>query len=79
MIGKVVSNKMKDTVVVAVETLKPHPLYQKRIKHTKKIKAHTTEEIGTGVMVRIESTLPIAKTVSFKVVEVLNSKQVKGK
>ena len=73
MIGKIVSNKMKNAVVVAVETLKPHPLYHKRIKHTKKIKASTNEELATGVVVRIEQTRPISGQINFKVVEVLNT------
>lgn len=39
-IGKVVSDKMDKTIVVSVETYKKHPLYHKRIKYTKKFKAH---------------------------------------
>lgn len=73
MIGKIVSNKMKNAVVVSVETLKPHPLYHKRIKHTKKIKASTSEELANGAMVRIEQTRPISGQINFKVVEVLNT------
>lgn len=73
MIGKVVSNKMKNAVVVAVETLKPHALYHKRIKHTKKIKAFTTAALSPGVMVRIEQTRPISAQINFKVVEVIKT------
>ncbi len=73
MIGKIVSNKMKNAVVVSVETLKPHPLYHKRIKHTKKIKAFSNEDLAMGLVVRIEQTRPISGQINFKVVEVINS------
>lgn len=79
MIGKVVSNKMKNAVVVSIETLKPHPLYHKRIKHTKKIKAFTTEELSIGLVVRIEQTRPVSGQINFKVVEVLNSEVKKSR
>lgn len=78
MIGKIVSNKMTKAVVVAVETLKPHPLYHKRIKHTKKIKASTNEVLANGVLVRIEQTKPTSGQINFKVVEVMGS-EVKKK
>jgi small subunit ribosomal protein S17 len=77
MIGTVVSNKMKNAVVVSVETLKPHPLYHKRIKHTKRIKAQTTSELANGVLVRIEQIKPVSAQINFQVVEVLNKKEVK--
>lgn len=77
MIGKVVSNKMANTVVVAVESLKPHYLYHKRIKQTKKLKAHVDQELAIGKLVRIEGTKPFSKTTFYKVVEVLADK--KGK
>lgn len=76
MIGRVVSNKMKNAVVVSVETLKPHPLYHKRIKHTKKIKAQTLDLIENGVMVRIEQTKPVSAQINFKVVEILESSPI---
>lgn len=74
MIGRVVSNKMKNTVVVAVETLKAHSLYHRQIKHTKKIKAATDQELVSGQVVRIEQTRPIAGGVTFKVMEVIEPK-----
>ena len=79
MIGTVVSNKMKNAVVVAVETLKPHPLYHKRIKHTKKIMAQTETELKTGQVVRIEQTRPVSAKINFKVAEVLEEKREKKK
>ena len=45
-IGKVVSDKMDKTITVAVETYKMHPLYKKRVKYTKKFKAHDEEQPG---------------------------------
>lgn len=77
MIGKVVSNKMEKTVVVAVETIKAHPIYQKRIKHTKRLKAHTEQELVLGTVVRIEETKPISGQTNFIVAEVI--KEGKGK
>ncbi len=60
--GKVVSVKMTNTIVVAVETVKPHPKYQKRITVTKKYKAHYTgAELKTGDRVLLEESRPISK------------------
>ena len=53
-IGKVVSDKMDKTIVVAVETYKKHELYHKRIKYTKKFKAHDeNNEAKIGDVVKI--------------------------
>jgi small subunit ribosomal protein S17 len=61
--GKVVSVKMKDTVVVAVTRLKLHPKYKKTIKLTKKYKAHYTGgNINYGDKVIIEESRPISRT-----------------
>jgi small subunit ribosomal protein S17 len=60
--GKVVSVKMTNTIVVAVETIKPHPKYQKRITVTKKYKAHYTgAELKAGDRVLLEESRPISK------------------
>lgn len=61
--GKVVSNKMDKTLVVAVETVKTHPIYKKKYKATKKFKAHAenAKEIEVGTVVTIEETRPISK------------------
>jgi len=70
--GTVVSNKMKDTVVVAVSRFTKHPKYKKFLKRTKKFMAHdegNTKEIGD--IVSIEETRPISKNKKFKVVESL--------
>ncbi|NPA58228.1 MAG: 30S ribosomal protein S17 [Aquificae bacterium] len=73
-IGKVVSDKMDKTVVVAVERQLPHPLYGKRIKKTSKFYAHDPEnKCKEGDIVRIRESRPISKLKKWVVVEVLNS------
>ncbi|MBX5467832.1 MAG: 30S ribosomal protein S17 [Firmicutes bacterium] len=70
--GKVVSNKMQKTVVVAVESLVPHPLYGRRIRRTKKYKAHDEEnQCQVGDIVRIVETRPLSKEKRWRVVEIL--------
>lgn len=66
-IGKVVSNKMINTVVVAVEMPKRHPIYMKIMKNTRRIKAHVTKPVGVGSTVEIMETKPYSRFVSFKV------------
>ncbi|MCM3750132.1 30S ribosomal protein S17 [Paenibacillus pasadenensis] len=71
-IGKVVSDKMDKTIVVAVETYKKHDLYHKRIKYTKKFKAHdenNTAKIGDTV--KIMETRPLSKDKRWRLVQVV--------
>ena len=71
-IGKVVSDKMEKTVVVAVERLVRHPLYHKLIKQTVKFKAHDeNNESHLGDTVKIMETRPLSKEKRWRVVEVL--------
>lgn len=71
-IGKVVSDKMEKTVVVAVERLVKHPLYHKLIKQTVKFKAHDdNNESHVGDTVKIMETRPLSKEKRWRVVEVL--------
>lgn len=66
--GKVISNKMTNTVTVAVDRMKVHPKYNKQYRVTKKYHADTagtTYEIGD--MVTIEEIMPISKTKTWKV------------
>lgn len=71
-IGKVVSDKMDKTVVVATEKLVAHPLYKKQIKMTKKYKAHDEEnKCKVGDIVRIMETRPLSKEKCWRVVEIL--------
>jgi small subunit ribosomal protein S17 len=70
--GKVVSDKMDKTIVVAVETYKKHSLYHKRIKYTKKFKAHDeTNEAKIGDTVRIMETRPLSKDKTWRLVEIV--------
>jgi len=71
-IGKVVSDKMDKTIVVAVETYKKHELYHKRIKYTKKFKAHDeNNEAKIGDTVRIAETRPLSKDKRWRLVEIV--------
>jgi small subunit ribosomal protein S17 len=61
-IGRVVSDKMDKTVVVAVDYVKRHPLYHKRITRTSKFFAHDEQNLcRPGDLVRIEETRPLSK------------------
>ena len=76
-IGRVLSNKMDKTVVVAVETVKHHPLYRKTIKKAVKYKAHDAKnECGEGDIVRIVETRPLSKEKRWRVAEVITKKGV---
>jgi len=76
-IGRVVSNKMDKTVVIAVETIKRHPLYKKSIKKTVKYKAHDEKkECGEGDIVRIVETRPLSKEKRWRVVEIITKGEV---
>jgi small subunit ribosomal protein S17 len=62
LVGKVVSNKMEKTGVVAVSALKPHPLYGKVIKRTKKYKFHDeNNDCNIGDLVEIIESKPYSK------------------
>ena len=71
-IGKVVSNKMDKTVVVAVEDSVRHPLYNKIVKRTKKFKAHDENNIcSVGDRVKVMQTRPLSKDKRYRVVEIV--------
>ncbi len=71
-VGRVVSNKMDKTVVVAVETLRFHPLYKKTIRRVVKFKAHDrNNECEEGDMVRIIETRPLSRQKRRRVAEIL--------
>jgi small subunit ribosomal protein S17 len=70
--GRVVSDKMDKTITVLVETYKKHPLYGKRVKYSKKFKAHDEQnEAKAGDVVRIMETRPLSATKRFRLVEVI--------
>ncbi|BAQ09171.1 30S ribosomal protein S17 [Sporosarcina sp. FSL W7-1349] len=70
--GRVVSDKMDKTVTVMVETQKKHSLYGKRVKYSKKFKAHDElNEAKIGDIVRIMETRPLSATKRFRVTEIV--------
>ena len=70
-VGRVVSNKMDKTVVVAVDYVRRHPLYHKRVRRTNKFYAHDEQNLcREGDIVRIEETRPISKTKRWVVREI---------
>ena len=78
MIGKVVSDKMDKTVVVAVETSVRHKVYNKIVKRTYKLKAHDeANECKIGDTVKVMETRPLSKDKRWRVVEVMEKAIVK--
>ena len=70
--GKVVSNKMQKTLVVAVEDHVKHPLYKKIVKRTYKLKAHDeNNECHIGDTVKVMETKPISKDKRWRLVSVI--------
>ena len=70
--GRVVSDKMDKTITVVVETQKKHSLYGKRVKYSKKYKAHDEQNAAkTGDIVQIMETRPLSATKRFRLVEVV--------
>jgi small subunit ribosomal protein S17 len=70
--GRVVSNKMDKTVIVAVDRLVRHRLYKKIMRRTNKFVAHDELKCNAGDIVRILETRPISKTKRWRVVEILS-------
>lgn len=78
MIGKVVSDKMDKTVVVAVETNVRHKVYNKIVKRTYKLKAHDEEnKCKIGDTVKVMETRPLSKDKRWRVVEIMEQAVVK--
>lgn len=76
-VGKVVSDKMDKTVVVAVERKTPHPLFGKIIRQTKKYKVHDqNNECGIGDRVRIMETRPLSKEKRWRLVEIIEKSRL---
>lgn len=70
--GKVVSDKMNKTVVVAIERFVQHPLYKKGVKHTVKFKAHDeNNDAHIGDTVQIVQTRPLSKDKCWRVVNII--------
>ena len=71
-VGKVVSDKMDKTVVVAIEDRVAHPLYKKIVGRTYKLKAHDEENAcGEGDIVKVMETRPLSKDKRWRVVEIV--------
>ena len=76
-IGHIVSDKMDKTVVVAVETLKRHPLYKKTFKRVVKYKVHDEDnKCRVGDKVRIIETRPLSRQKRWRVAEILTRQEV---
>ncbi len=70
--GKVVSDKMDKTIVVAIEDHVKHPLYKKIVKRTYKLKAHDeNNECRKGDTVKVMETRPLSKDKRWRLVEVV--------
>ncbi|MFZ0216934.1 MAG: 30S ribosomal protein S17 [Candidatus Dormiibacterota bacterium] len=70
--GRVVSDKMEKTVVVAVEERKTHPIYKKVIRRQERLKAHDEQNTcRVGDLVRLMETRPVSKDKRWRVVEVV--------
>ena len=71
-VGKVVSDKMDKTIVVAIADSVQHPLYKKTIKRTYKLKAHDeNNECRVGDTVQVMETRPLSKDKRWRVVEIV--------
>ncbi len=71
-IGKVISNKMDKTIVVAIEESVKHALYGKVVKRTYKLKAHDEENVcGVGDKVKVMETRPLSKDKRWRLVEIV--------
>lgn len=71
-VGKVVSNKMDKTIVVAIEEHVAHPLYKKIVKKTYTLKAHDeNNECSIGDTVRVMETRPLSKDKRWRLVEIV--------
>ena len=73
-VGKVVSDKMDKTIVVAVEEHVKHPLYKKIVKDTYKLKAHDeNNECRIGDTVKVMETRPLSKDKRWRLVEIMET------
>ena len=69
--GTVVSTKMQKTAVVKVDSFWKHPIYEKRVKKSKKYLAHDKTGVKEGDKVRIGETRPISKRKKWAIIEVI--------
>lgn len=77
LVGRVVSDKMEKTVIVAIERRTLHPIYKKVVKTTKKIVAHDeSNAIEVGAVVRVVESKPLSRTKRWVVEAVIESQGV---
>ncbi len=70
--GRVLSDKMDKTIVVAIETMQLHGLYKKYVAHTKKLKAHDEKnEARVGDLVRVLESRPLSKDKYWRLTEIV--------
>ena len=70
--GRVISDKMNKTVVIAIEDHVKHPVYGKIVKRTKKIHAHDeNNQCGIGDFVEVMETRPLSKTKRWRLVRII--------
>jgi small subunit ribosomal protein S17 len=80
LVGRVVSDKMDKTVVVAVQTLRRHRLYQRTVRRTKKVMAHNEDnQARVGDLVRIQESRPISRHKHWRVRTILEVFAVRGR
>ena len=71
-VGRVVSDKMQKTIVVAIEDNVKHPLYGKIVKRTKKLHVHDeNNECGVGDKIEVMETRPLSKTKRWRLVSII--------
>ncbi len=76
-VGRVVSDKMDKTIVVAVERNTHHPLYGKTIRKTTKYKVHDADnQCNNGDKVKIMETRPLSKEKNWRLVEIIEKSQL---
>ncbi len=75
--GKVISNKMDKTIVVAVQDRVKHPLYNKIVNRTYKLKAHDeNNECNIGDKVKVMETRPLSKDKRWRLVEIIEKAKI---
>lgn len=74
--GKVVSAKNQNTAIVIVERFFAHPMYEKRVRRTKRYPVHNEIGVKEGDVVRFSETRPISKTKRWKILEVVGVKKL---
>ncbi|MBE6915777.1 MAG: 30S ribosomal protein S17 [Ruminococcaceae bacterium] len=75
-VGRVVSNKMDKTVVIAIEDRVQHPIYKKIMKQTVKLKVHDeNNECAVGDKIKVMETRPLSKDKRWRLVEIIEKAQ----